>query len=275
MDDTALVDCFVIAAETSNEVINLINTLKTDSRLNVIRLNAVMLTSTSSEYLELSPKIQATFLSNYGRTALPGEIGCSLSHNIARQYASQNSMGAIVLEEDASVINLKSLVSNSIEFLNSHQKFPSILSFYNNEYKFTDADSNLRSRKWIRILGAPSSTVAYAINQKAANRLTLANTPIQYMADWPISKTKFYLSLRDCVTHPNDPVVSQIGLRTARQVGFSKIDKIKIMFLFHYYLNPGSFTNFRLFFKNLWVPRFLNQVNKLYFRFLFAVRYLK
>ena len=100
-------------------------------------------------------------------------------------------------------------------------------------------------------------------------RLCNANTPVRFLADWPIAKTKFYIALMNAVTHTEDPNSSQIGIRTNRSAGFTVADRIDILTFRYYFKNKNSFKHFIDFFEILWVPRLKNKLNSLIFNILF------
>jgi hypothetical protein len=275
LDDTAKVVCYVIADRDSSCVNELIQALEQDNRIQVVRMDATMVYEESPEFLELSGESLATFQKLYGRTLLPGEVGCSLSHNRARFLASKNSLGALIIEEDAKIQDLELLVSTTLEFLNARFGKSGILSFYNNEFRFRRNNQPLIPGRWIRSIGPPSSTVAYAITNKSAGVLFKKNSPVSFLADWPITDTCFYIATVDAVSHSDDPHLSQISLRSNRENGFSFSDRIKILTLIHYIDNKNQFSSFSEFLEYLWLPRFKYQLNRFVFSLLYRVGILK
>jgi hypothetical protein len=195
---------------------------------------------------------------------LPGEVGCSLSHNFARACAAKNENGAIILEEDALVLDLSNFITDASNFLKKQKSSASILSFYNNEYKF-DVKTNFETRtRWIRHPGTPSSTVAYAITQKSAQVLVIANEPFRFLADWPTSKTRFFISVARSIGHPKNPKQSQIGDRLERSMGFSFADKLQIMLFIYYMKNRKDLNGIGNYLKDLWLPRAYAKFNRVY-----------
>jgi GR25 family glycosyltransferase involved in LPS biosynthesis len=262
LDDTAGIDCYVIANANSLQVTGLLSILMSDSRLNVHQINAIMVDDQSLEYRNLSESSRAGFRARYGRVLFPGEIGCSLSHNLARASASETSKGAIILEEDAQVTDLDKFVTSAISFLSENWHDSKVLSFYNNEFPGYSRDTVKEKKPWVSYFGAPSSAVAYALTPHAAKQLLVANEPIKYVADWPTSKVKYFVMLGNFVSHPHDPTLSQIGNTALRKSDFSTMQKIQILFFIHYLLNRKIFTGFKNFFNDLWLPRFNNKLNK-------------
>ena len=225
----------------------------------------------SPEFIELESVSLGAFRKTYGRNLLPGEIGCSLSHNRARFLSAQSPIGAIIIEEDAIVLDLDLFVRTAIDFLTSHTNKVGVLSFYNNEYQFSRNEQPYFPRKWIRSIGAPSSTVAYAITCKSAQILLERNTPIKFLADWPVSHTYFYIAAMNVISHTDEPGSSQIGPRATRQNGFNLLNRVKILTFKYYFENSGMFENFPEFLHLLWLPRFKYQLNRLMFGFYFRI----
>ena len=275
MDDTVKINCYVIAAPDSKNVANLIQTLQRHQGVSVVRMDATMVHAESSEFLELDEDSLAIFKKIYGRTLLPGEVGCSLSHNRARFLASQNPLGALIIEEDAIIQDLNLLISTTTDFLKARQNQIGVLSFYNNEIQFSRDRQPLFSRRWVQSIGAPSSTVAYAITNKSADRLVRSNNPIRFLADWPITKNTFFIASMNVVSHPDDPLASQIGSRSGRENGFKLKDRIEILTFTHYFAKKDLFSSFSEFFVLLWLPRFKFQLNRARFYLYFRTGILK
>lgn len=275
LDDTAQVDCYVIAARDSAHVNELIRTLEQDNRIQVVRMDATMVYEGSPEFLELSGESLAAFQRLYGRTLLPGEVGCSLSHNRARYFASKNPFGALIIEEDARIQDLELFVTTTLEFLNARFGKNGILSFYNNEFRFTRNNQPCILGRWIRSIGAPSSTVAYAITNKSAGVLFKKNSPVTFLADWPITDTCFYIATMDAVSHSDDSHLSQIGPRSNRENGFTFSDRLKILTFIYYIDHKNQFSSFSEFLSLLWLPRFKYQLNRFVFALLYRIGVLK
>ena len=197
MGDTTKLNCYVIAAPESDQINPFMQLLCTDERLEVVLLDATMVYEDSEEYLKFRKFSQIDFRNRYGRFLLPGELGCSLSHNRARELVSHIPQGGIILEEDAEIMDLNLFVTTSMEFLETYKSRAGVLSFYNNEYRFKRNTQAKFLGKWIRHFGGPSSTVAYAITQESATNLVMANMPVRFLADWPIARTSFYVALMD------------------------------------------------------------------------------
>jgi GR25 family glycosyltransferase involved in LPS biosynthesis len=229
----------------------------------------------SEEYLNLKKFSEIDFKARYGRFLLPGELGCTLSHNRARELAAQNSRGGIILEEDAEIKDLDRFVTTSMEFLETYKSHACILSFYNNEYRFNRNKQASIFGKWIRHFGGPSSTVGYAVTRESAANLLMANTPIRFLADWPIARTSFYIALMDVISHSDDPEISSIGHRGNRRSGFTFKDRIDILTTRFFFKNRESIGGYVEFFKILWIPRFQHQLNRTLFFVLFRSGMIK
>jgi GR25 family glycosyltransferase involved in LPS biosynthesis len=234
-------------------------------------MDATMVYEGSPEFLELSGESLAAFQKMYGRKLLPGEVGCSLSHNRERFLASKNPFGALIIEEDAKIQDLELLVTTTLEFLNTRFGKNGILSFYNNEFRFTRNNQPFIRGRWIRSIGAPSSTVAYAITNKSARVLFTKNSPVSFLADWPITDTSFYIAAMDVVSHSDDPHLSQIGPRSSRQNGFTFWDRMKILTFIYYIDHKNQFSSFSEFLSFLWLPRFKYQLNRFVFSLLYCI----
>ena len=264
MDDTARVDTYVIADPSSVQVSNLLSVLETDTRLNVLRLDAIMLNPHSEDYLALKQTSERHFKARYGRMIMPGEVGCSLSHNLARSLASQNKLGALVLEEDAQVMNLENFVATTLKFLEKNLNDSKVLSFYNNEYMGHTACGTNLIESWTSIFGSPSSTVAYALTPKAAQKLLRANVPLKYLADWPTTDIDYFISLSQDIGHPINAHLSQIGNRRLRTNGFKVIEKFQIVTGIYFLLNRQTFSSFNEFYNDLLLPRINNRLNRIF-----------
>jgi len=275
LGDTAKLPCYVISGPKSDQASALIDLLRSDKRLDVSLLKATMVYADSPEFLNLEIVTQNAMKCTYGRMLLPGELGCSLSHNDARLKASTNANGALILEEDAQIKDLNLFVATALDFLKFNNGRSSVLSFYNNEFKFQHDSESRGISRWVRHLGGPSSTVAYAITQFSALKLSKANTPVRFVADWPIARTRYYIALMDVIHHPEDPSLSSIGNRDQRYSGFGLKDKLSIFLGLYYISNRtdlGSFTNFL---RLLWIPRMKNQINRIVLPLIFRLEKIR
>ena len=135
-----------------------------------------------------------------GRKFTPAEIGCADSHNRAREIIKQHSLGGIILEDDARIVNIDNFYKIVLDFLQSKNDY-SILNltpYSNLSKRYTD------KVKILRIYSAPDLAVSYALTPKAAGLLLDANQPINTVADWPLTKCNFYIPNLQVVVH-GDP----------------------------------------------------------------------
>lgn len=213
---------YVLKTPNSNRSDRLIESL---SRINGVDVNVVNSTMIFDYQEVIQNKIQVNY--NYasiymGRKILPTEIGCSHTHNVARNLLSKTKYGGVILEDDAEVINLVHFKDVCIEFLNANFGKPSVLSLYNPEPQ-VDRDQKVIPR-FFPLFGFPKLAVGYAITPSASRNLLQSNSPIRFVADWPVSNSRYFMVKSSLVSHSHS-VASTItqGAEDIRVLNHSRI----------------------------------------------------
>ncbi len=118
-----------------------------------------------------------------GRAMTDGEFACALSHqNIYRTILDEGLPGAVVLEDDAI------LTDDFADYLQAgHHRRQGLTLF---DYRFARALPWQRERlgRWVLFRAAQQSTLAtaYGLSREAAAWLIDANSPVSFVADWPV-----------------------------------------------------------------------------------------
>ncbi len=152
------------------------------------------------------------------------EIGCALSHNVARSECARLEFGGVILEDDARIIDVEFFVSSAIMFLEEFKDKSSILSLTYGP-KIRSSSENSTDFHLIKLFGEAPLAVAYAVTPLAAKRLSLANNPVKYVSDWPKIDVDNYCLLNPLVSHGDANTQSTIDptgtlLRTKRDLRF-------------------------------------------------------
>jgi len=265
VDGDSVLDVVVVVTPNSDRSEPLMSSLSRQEKIRVHALNAVMLRS-SAEVATSTYKFDQEFSHYvYSRLLRPGEIGCSISNTLARKSIARLENGGLILEDDARVVDMKKLVSTSMDFLNQFQGTSAVLSFYWTENP--NYVSGLHSSmKMLRHFGHPPYTVAYALTKEAANRLVESNTPARFLADWPICKVKFFVSLEDIVRHGDDQTTSVINveLTDLEQNRLGILRRAAIYSGIYFFCNRHARFAFRDFIQFLWKPRILFHLNQIW-----------
>ena len=191
----------VISTPNSSRVLKLNEQLAFSNQINLVYVPAVMYRNYDVNF---SQDIDLQFMQRlYARSILEGEIGCSISHNLARGLIADNVAGGVVLEDDARIIDLNRFIRSACNFL-EEKKDAAILNL--STYKsvsdsYVDFLSQSLSAKYRKSIGPTPLALAYALNQQAALKLVELNTPIRYLADWPKPSVPFFFSKFPSVAH--------------------------------------------------------------------------
>lgn len=265
-NDPTKLRVIVICTPNSNRSRELISSLESHPEIDLHQLQATMLDSESpllaveSEIaVEASKKI-------YGRILSPGEFGCSYSNNVARRTISKIPAGGIILEDDARLVDIDKFIETSRNFLRKHKHNAAVLALYHIQGESGSYVTRKRIRNdYIRFLGHPTFTVAYALTSEAARRLVAANTPVKFVADWPIARVRFYGVAKNLVHHGDESTQSTILKSQSdldkRQLGVAK--RLSIFTGWYYLANKSDNFSFNSFLSHVWVPRFLWYVNRI------------
>lgn len=197
-----------------------------------------------------------------GRSMLPGEVGCAISHSQAQEFLCRNPLGGLIIEDDAIITNLDGLIKDSKTFLTNKIESQAVLSFYNNEFRPRYPYVSPQEYPWTTIFGSPSSTVAYAITKSAAVVLAASNQPVYQLADWPFSRVKFSISNKSMVSHPKNvsgSVIDRAQTRNRTRFCISLQVVTFIYFLKHHHF----FASLRDYFERMVAPKIDFRLNRI------------
>jgi len=227
----------------------LIRSLESDHRFNVVRLSACML-STYSEVENLDTPVNLeTFKFLQGRIMSPQEIGCAVSHNLARGLLASSAIGGVILEDDARIQNFDSFFESASKFLYEQLGKISILSL--NEFSSKDT-SNFERKGFQRLFGKPFLALAYAATPKAATALQHANQPLGTVADWPTARVTFFSVFKPLVLHGDTSSGSTIDIHgSLDRKGLKTIHKFYQLLFISFFHKP----------KNLSLSQYINEVH--------------
>ncbi len=151
-----------------------------------------------------------------GRNMSDTEFACALSHRAMQQDILDRKLsGALILEDDAiltedfqGILSLLPLKGQDLTLL-----------YHKGGYAWRRAGAISQKHNIHRIALHPNGAVAYYITQAAAARVINANTPVQYVADWPLDLSR----ISACILQPR-PV--EVTLANSAIEG-SRLDKKK------------------------------------------------
>jgi GR25 family glycosyltransferase involved in LPS biosynthesis len=215
----------VIATPNSSRFLKLNEQLAYSDRIDLVYVPAVMYLKCNSNF---SQDIDLEFMQSfYARSILDGEIGCSISHNLARGLIAENVSGGVILEDDARIIDMDRFIGTASKFL-ERTKESAILNLSTHKSvsdSYVDFLSQSLSCKYVKSIGPTPLALAYALSQQAALKLLKVNNPIRYLADWPKSSVSFFFSKFPSVAHGDFNVPSIIDPGGQRQslarIGFN------------------------------------------------------
>lgn len=214
-----ILDVYVIETPFSQRSAPLIKQLLSDDRINLIKIPAKIVTC-DRDISDFGIKVnREVFMLIEGRNLSYGEIGCAQSHNDARSLLAKSKKGGVILEDDARIIELDSFIKISNNFLNQHRYSKRILSLtgVSQIYKMNEKKFKSPAIEWVRYYGNTPLAVANVITSMAARNLCHYNQPIKYVADWPYSKSKFYLVKKPIVCHGDETTESIINVSGNRE----------------------------------------------------------
>ncbi len=201
----------VVIIDTPNSIRSqpLISILSPDSRFDVVRLPACMLSTYADVKNQNIDVILETFQFLQGRLMSPQEIGCSTSHNRARYLLANSLHGGVILEDDARITNVDSFYESAVNFLENQSDESSVLSM--NDFR---ASKGLAIEKegFQRLVGSPFLAVSYVATPAAARALHKANEPIKTVSDWPRTNIKYFSLFMPLVLHGDNDGLSTIDL---------------------------------------------------------------
>lgn len=214
----------------------LVSELENSGQFDIVKIRAEMFdgaeTINNSNYYELDRWMRHL----NGRSLLPKEFGCTLSHNKARQILAESSIGGVIFEDDARVRSVEDLALQLHAFFLSKSGTNSVLSLVNfrqNLESYSKNYSKNNAGEFFSLLGHPELAVAYALTSEAASEFLLKNSPARFLADWPIVKSKFYVCYKPVVDHGDVNTRSIIdpsgGNRKSKLSVYQKIGILRII----------------------------------------------
>jgi GR25 family glycosyltransferase involved in LPS biosynthesis len=227
------------------------------------QIEPVMSNSESKTFLEVKNKRE--FYCFQGRDPLPGEIGCAKSHlNVYSKMINNENSWALILEDDAEILNSTELFHAIQAFVSDDVQFPAVYSLYTENFPIKNLHLEQVKQEFIKTKIAPPTTVAYLINNQAARLFLQIQNPIKFVADWPFTgdKCQFYLTTRTLFFHHNNNSSIVLSKDTNRELRVHR--KIAIWSLFWFVKNRRFFGNLTRYFEMMIKPRYLYHTKNLY-----------
>jgi GR25 family glycosyltransferase involved in LPS biosynthesis len=225
-------------------------------------IEPIMTNSESSAFLEVKNKKE--FYCFQGRDPLPGEIGCAKSHlNVYSKIINNKISWALILEDDAEILNSTELFQAIHAFVSDDVQFPAVYSLYTENFPAKNLHLEQVEEEFIKTKIAPPTTVAYLINNQAARLFLQIQNPIKFVADWPFTgdKCRFYLTTRSLFLHHNTNSSIVVSKDTNRELRVHR--KIAIWSLFWFVKNHRLFGNLPRYFEMMIKPRYLYHTRNL------------
>ena len=231
----------VIVTPDSDRHVPLLKILQGDERFEIRILSATML-DTESDLSESAINFTQSYSKVFeGRELTCREIGCANSHNIARQIISESSLGGVILEDDARILDIDAFYQISTNFLLKQFGNPSILSLAGFRL---DKRANLSvlykdCTCIFRLLGKSDLAVAYALTQESSEILHNANVPISSVSDWPESRCAYHALIGPVVLHGDENTKSLISIDESDfRKGVSFLGKVKLWTFYNFNTIP-------------------------------------
>ena len=257
-DSTLILPVIIIRTPGSKRIEALLRDLDRVKGISIHLLDATMIQS-KQDLSNVSCAVDEVFFEYYlERKLLPSEIGCAISHNGARGLAANFPVGALILEDDAEIVDHQIFREYIITFLESNLGKSSVLSLYN----WHSTKSRRNKPKEVRIYGSPKLAIGYALTPKAAHNLIVNNSPVKYLADWPPSGVTYYVSKPSFVV-PRKNLISIIdpnNERFRRANAGNVITRVFGLDFFFYYKEIFSFSDYC---RIRWWPRILWRIDNL------------
>ncbi len=258
-----MLEVFIIAPPGGTRAHGLVENLNSKGLFQVNCVDAIM----TPELDDLKPYIQQIDFpmihAAHGRILSPAEIGCTLSHNLARLNVSCSQEGAVILEDDAIIEDTDAFRNICLSFLESKKNSPALLNLHFDGLLSSAAEIEIGFR---RRISPTSLAVGYALTPKAAKKMLQLNSPVCHMGDWPPCNLHFYTVTRPVVEHDYSEERSFLGERE-RRVNNSRLGYSVLTFS-HYVKNRKLFVSWQSWFKFMYLPRLRNILDKSWFGFL-------
>jgi hypothetical protein len=212
MDQIPLV---IIASPKQDRSAPLQNSLKASSIFKVVKLDATMGAELGA------PKSLAVTqeLIRFGRTLTQNERACAISHSQARTLIKKSSIGGVVLEDDARILDLGEFEKIVCAFLGSQPPQKKVLSLIRYHAKNDQRPSRKKTNRLFRLPGSCPLAVAYALTPKAAEELNYQSSKTSSVSDWPDSSCIYYFPRIGLVRHGDEQtnsIIGQVEIRTSQ-----------------------------------------------------------
>lgn len=182
-----------------------------------------------------------------GRQVLLTEVGASLAHlESCKALLSTTKEWAIVLEDDAEIVDLAALIARVRQCINAYEgDFPAVISLYSRRVRDSGKGEELvEGVNFIPV--SIGFTVAYLINRSGAQKVLDAQRPITSTADWPVDppNINFAIDTAGTVDHlPPESRQSSISPSGEQRTG-SRWTRIQIWSFIWFIRNRKAYAGF-------------------------------
>ncbi len=205
----------IIAARKHDRSAPLLQSLESSSIFEVVRLSATIGTelrppdwlSTTQEHIR------------FGRSLTQNERACAISHSRARTIIKDSSVGGVILEDDARILDLAQFEKTVSEFLDSKLPQKKILSLLQYHDERNISLSKKEKNRIFRLPGSFPLAVAYALTPNAAEELISQSNSTSGVSDWPDSACAYFFLRFGLVRHGDKntkSIIGQVEIRTSR-----------------------------------------------------------
>lgn len=150
-----------------------------------------------------------TFENIIGRSLTIQELGCAKAHYLAREIIAGSEIGGLIFEDDARLHEPEKILQVATEFLDKHRGQSRILNLC--ESSLSPFQFNV-STHLVRLWGHSPLAVAYVLTPEAARELNKANSQINWVSDWPLSKVAHFVCVPALVAHGDENSGSEIAI---------------------------------------------------------------
>ena len=253
---------FVIATPGSARVDYFKNSKDLNTLFEISYIDAIMLGDSDLAKFGEDSVVASYAEAHYGRRMRPSEIGCSLSSNIARSLASCE-VASVVVEDDARFIDPFKTKDLILKFIAASENRAQVLALYDG--RLINAQlKNPHKQGFSQIIGSCAGAVAYAITQRAAQELAVANSPVRFLNDWPPTSCKYFVCNINQVTHGDFD--STIAEDNTFRSGNSSTQRLDFLLFISYFKHKKILGSFRKYLTECWIPRVQNFIGNQMFR---------
>lgn len=266
-DENNKIPILIITEKQSQRSKPLFANLMHLQEISLYKVDAVMLNDLNAE--NISDLSYSQEFANFylGRDLLAGEVGCAQSHNIARKMISSSRFGGVILEDDARILNSLEFLENVRNFLKVNEGKAAVLSLAGwkpRSIPKLNVSRNIETSKHIRLLGFPPLAVGYALTPLAGKYLYDANNPIKQTADWPQSKTRYFVTNRTIVFHGDfltTSIIDSSHLNLRQRPSLR--NRVRALLMLEYFQHKSTHLSFSLFFRGVWLPKLFWYLDRL------------